>query len=124
MMMRRDVGKEGTTASLMNPLYEKFRKNRSNYISKFKTGIGSNVRNKTKTTKKAKKLPDLKKLIQSKLSKVMLPMQMMKKQLKQPGTSQKQAELVVNNVPLLKKEKEQAEKKALAQRAKSTATRI
>ena len=49
---------------------------------------------------------------------------MMKKQLKQPGTSQKQAELVVNNVPLLKKEKEQAEKKALAQRAKSIATRI
>ena len=111
----------------MNPLYEKFRKNRLNYISKSNKGTGSNVRKKTnttKTTKKAKKLPDLKKLIQKKLSNVMLPMQMMKKQLKQPGTSQKQAELVVNNVPLLKKEKEQAEKKALAQRAKSIATRI
>ena len=112
---------------LMNPLYEKFRKNRLNYISKSNKGTGSNVRKKTnttKTTKKAKKLPDLKKLIQKKLSNVMLPMQMMKKQLKQPGTSQKQAELVVNNVPTLKKEKEQAEKKALAQRAKSIATRI
>ena len=109
---------------IMNPLYEKFRKNRSNYMSKSNAGQGRNVRDKAKTSRKMKKMPDLKKLIQKKMSKVMLPMQMMKKQLKQPGTSQKQAELVVNNIPSLKKGKELAEQKALKQHAKVVARRI
>jgi hypothetical protein len=94
---------------LMNPLYEDFRKNAPNYKIKNMMPKVAKLTNK----KKKKKLPDVKKLIDAKMSKATLPMKLMKKQLENSNSATKQAENVVNGVPELKKQSLIAQKKQL-----------
>ena len=100
--MRREI--------LMNPLYEDFRKNAPNYKIK---NMMPKVAKLTNKKKKKKKLPDVKKLIDAKMSKATLPMKLIKKQLENSNSATKQAENVVNGVPELKKQSLIAQKKQL-----------